>query len=192
LLVGVGIVDSNSRTISGITYNSVSLTQIYGLTPMDGGFSTRKYALYYLIAPSTGANNIVVTFSGAISNDGSAVASSYTGVRQEDFPDASNENHNSGTTAASVLVTTTVNNCWLAGIGFNQRTTFSAGSDTTIRNTQVGQNVSICSLDSDAPKTPTGEYSLLFTSGNSNFTGIMGVSMEPTPADNNSGFFNFF
>lgn len=48
-------------TVSGVTYNGVSMTQ-----DLDSGAGTSGHAYEYsLVAPATGANNVVITLSGA-------------------------------------------------------------------------------------------------------------------------------
>jgi hypothetical protein len=69
LLVGVTCVNA---TISSVTYNGVGMTAVE-----SGGASIRLYAL---VAPATGANNVVVTLS--TDEAVCAVAASYTGVDQ--------------------------------------------------------------------------------------------------------------
>src|SRR5438067_591060 len=78
LLVGVEI-SVGGETVTGVTYNSVAMTQI-NLQDLNGSTFRNTY-LFYLIAPATGANNIVVSASGGTGNI-YAAAASYTGVDQ--------------------------------------------------------------------------------------------------------------
>lgn len=66
LIVWVSYFDS-ADTISSVTYNGVAMTAIPSGSAANGNY---KIAGYYLIAPATGANNVVVTFSGAVSDFG--------------------------------------------------------------------------------------------------------------------------
>lgn len=62
LVVTVG--ESRNVTVTGVTYNGVALTKAKEL---DGGGGGNDYAsIWYLIAPDTGTNDIVVTYSGSI------------------------------------------------------------------------------------------------------------------------------
>lgn len=66
--------------------------------------------MYYLINPSTGANNIVASTS--ISQTLIFQNTSYTGVKQSAQPDASNTSAYTTTTSQSTSVTTIADNCW--------------------------------------------------------------------------------
>lgn len=59
LLVGIGS-GASSDVITGVTYNGVAMTRAVGLSP--GGPSAYWY---YLVAPPTGNNDVVVTLSSA-------------------------------------------------------------------------------------------------------------------------------
>jgi len=82
VFVGVGQ-DSGSdatKTISGVTYNGVAMTQIG--TPKHTNNSTSGYlACYGLINPTTGTNNVVVTFASAPST-AQCGSVSFTGANQ--------------------------------------------------------------------------------------------------------------
>jgi hypothetical protein len=76
LVVGVGY-SSASRTVTA-TYNSVAMTSLWSQhesTASSGG------AAFKLAAPSTGSNNVVVTFSASV-DIGAAGASTHNGVDQ--------------------------------------------------------------------------------------------------------------
>lgn len=80
LLVGVGI--DGSETISGVTYNSESMTLLSPPGSLSQG-SLEVLAVYYKVAPATGANDIVVTLSGDFSGTRiTAVGASFYGVDQ--------------------------------------------------------------------------------------------------------------
>jgi len=61
LLVWVTCVDATETAPSGVTYNSVAMTK-KGSTATNG---TMSISLWQLVAPATGANNIVATFGTA-------------------------------------------------------------------------------------------------------------------------------
>jgi hypothetical protein len=67
----------NDASVASVTYNTVSLTQGKRETGSAGGFWAE---VWYLIAPATGAHNVVVTLNTA--DDVEVAASSYTGVAQ--------------------------------------------------------------------------------------------------------------
>src|SRR3990167_11248949 len=70
--VGVNFTDSD---VTGVTYNGVALTLLRALE------NTMRDEYWYLIAPATGAHDIVVSFAGA-SREKVCNAESYTGVHQ--------------------------------------------------------------------------------------------------------------
>lgn len=143
----------NTQTISSVTYNSVAMTFI--AESIVAG--SQPVAVYYLVAPATGANNVVITLSGATFIFSSS--SSYTGAKQTGQPDGSNTGKASGTSHA-ISVTTTADNSWgVAAYRAEGDGVTSAGSGTTLRN-----NSGIQLYDSNGPKTPAGSLTLTATS----------------------------
>lgn len=61
LIVGVGIKTDANQTISSVTFDGSPMTLVPGSTATNG--TNVLSALYYLIAPPTGAKNIVITTS---------------------------------------------------------------------------------------------------------------------------------
>ncbi|MBN1421611.1 MAG: DUF2341 domain-containing protein [Planctomycetes bacterium] len=76
LIVGVSIQNASSQTVSSVTYAGTNLTQAGAAT---NGTAVRS-EIWYLVAPATGANDIVVTLSAAAQF--AAGAASFTGVHQ--------------------------------------------------------------------------------------------------------------
>lgn len=116
--------------VTGITYNSVAMTKINSTVTDSAVLFT---SLWYLVNPSTGANNVVITTSTATGVVGSSA--SYTGVNQTGQPDASTTVASSTTTSYSSSVTSVANNCWTiatsrTGNGF----ALTAGANTVVRN----------------------------------------------------------
>lgn len=108
------------------TYNGVSMTSLTSQTTAH-----HKHEVFYLIAPATGANNIVCT-------GGTWVATSYTGVSQVAPIDSSN----SGQTASytiNVATTVVASNCWIVsatGASFNSNS-YTSNSNRTDRFTST-------------------------------------------------------
>lgn len=166
LLVGVG---ANSTDTSGVTYNGVAMTQI--ATDVTG---TAGYAsLWGLLAPSTGANNIVVTQTTTTYM--SACAVSYTGVVQSGLPSITGTD---SATPLSISLTTTVDNSWLVVFGKNDASVdgFSNGTNGTIVVTPNGNITSFA--DSNAAKSPAGSYTTAMTSSSN----VVGVACAIAPA----------
>lgn len=65
LLVVGALCDVTSDFLTGITYNGVALTFIGKHGPIAPSDSTRWTYLYYLLAPATGAHNVVISASSA-------------------------------------------------------------------------------------------------------------------------------
>lgn len=137
LLVGGSVTSGTARTVTGITYNGVAMTSIGTTTA-----GTVYGFLYYLIAPATGANNVVVTISGVTDGGNKqfdANAQSYTGAAQSAQPDSFNTNSLTASTVTNFPVTTTVvgSNCWLVGIasedGGGIAASATPGANTTYR-----------------------------------------------------------
>jgi hypothetical protein len=76
--VCVGWRVNDGQSISGVTYNGVALTEDANSPVLDGRTAT---ALYSLVNPASGANNIVVSLSGAATSIAS-IAVSFTGAHQ--------------------------------------------------------------------------------------------------------------
>lgn len=78
LTVGASVSAGSPPTISGVTYNSVAMTAMSGPTLF---ITFGRYSSWRLIAPATGANNIVASFGGTA--DEAAVGGiSFTGAHQ--------------------------------------------------------------------------------------------------------------
>src|SRR4051794_29203748 len=87
LLVGFVASDGTDadRVIQSITYNGVGMTQA---VLNDDTARDLTAGIYYLVAPATGAHNIVITFNGGTVTDCGGVGVSFTGVDQSNPLDA--------------------------------------------------------------------------------------------------------
>lgn len=72
-LVVLVAIETASRTVSGITYNGVSLSNI----GVDGhsGFSSLRMEAWKLAAPATGTNNVVISIAGGTARFSGAIYS---------------------------------------------------------------------------------------------------------------------
>ena len=116
----VVLVRKGSATILSVTYNGVAMTPI-----TDDG---TNYG-YYLVAPTTGANNVVVTMSSAATIWG--VAASYTGARQSGQPDAS-ATFSDAANPSTATLTVAETGAWLLALAVST-SAISAGSGATLR-----------------------------------------------------------
>ena len=169
LVVGVGIEDADDE-ISGVTYNGVAMTLVDKIV---NGVPNEWTYMFYLLNPSSGTNNVVVTASSSTTIRGLGV--SYTGVLQSGQPDSKNEATAQG--ASHALSTTTVlDNSWVVGMAQGDDATPGAGTGVTSRATVGGSRIG----DSNGPKTPAGSYSMTFTGGASTRINIEMASFSPS------------
>ena len=149
---------------STATYNGTSMTQI-GSTVNSA--DNMGQALFYLVAPTTGTNNVVVTRSGG--SYISSLSQSYTGASQTGQPDASNSG--TGSVGSSpwqftATVTSTQDNCWAVVVARDTGDgviTFISGG------TQRSNSVFTQGGDSNGPKTPAGAINIV----------LQGASLSP-------------
>ncbi len=111
LLVVEAMIGSASDILTGVTFNSIAMTRI-GISAATT--DNQRVALYYLVAPASGAHNIVISTSGATRIDCRAL--SYTGVDQTNTLNEFSSNTATGTiTGVTVSVTPTYTNTWVVG-----------------------------------------------------------------------------
>lgn len=153
--------DFTSATNGGFTctttYNSVAMTRHISIT------ANYSSAAFTLIAPATGANNIVESFSGATSIS-SSMSISFSGADQTTQPDGSNTASVGGSSAA-LTMTSTKNNTFFVDILVknNGESVTVGGSQTQIFNYNVAAN-----------KTWAGSYKQLAVAGNYDMAWSMG------------------
>lgn len=169
------------------TYAAVSLTQVNQATT---GPANYRQNLFYLAAPTTGANTLALGGSNRI-----GASSSYSGASQTGIPDNSNTGSNS-TTSLTIATTTIADNCWVV-MGMTTESSSNdsqtAGASTTQRSTTGTLDSSVGGIyDNNAAKTPAGSVSLIVTHGGTT-PGMAGVtaSFAPPGAASNTGFFLF-
>ncbi len=176
------IQDVSVPAVTGVTYNSVAMTQI-GTTSSQGSSSgNQTTSLWYLIAPATGHNNVVISTSGSPF----AIVSgsvSYTGANQTGQPDSYTVGSTTNTTDYALSTTVVAANCWLIIASKNDGGIPGAGTGTTSR--VAGAN-GIGMMDSGGTVS-TGSQTLHSTNGSSiNWNGLI-ASFKPVGAS--GGFF---
>lgn len=178
LVVGVAY-PSTSITISSVTYtkggnvtNLTAIDQQAKSTPDVSG------ALYYMIAPDTGAHNIVITVSSNTAVYGASA--SYTGVNQSTQPDAHNK------VLGSSLTLSVVNpNCWIvASSALNHSPTigisYSAGSGFTLRQSQNnGALTTSLGLEDSNATVSTGNNTVAFGASSGSPDTVTAASFSP-------------
>jgi len=155
ILFVIGWVRGNGNTVSSMTYNGVSMTQIGSQLDTGTGNHDKSF-MFYLVNPASGTHDVSISFSG--NNYCYAIACSYTGAKQTGQPDNSADRTTKSETNSTVSLTTVADNSWVimgwAGTGSSA----TAGTGTTKRNT-VASNSDF--FDSNGPITPAGSTSLV-------------------------------
>lgn len=172
-LLTVGVYGGADR-ITGVTYSGVSMTFINKLL-MTGAAAGQYIYLYYLLAPASGANNIVVTASAA--TDMYGAGSSYTGVKQTGQPDASaTQATASSQLSLTTSLTTVADNCWIVGHAYSNNAV-TAGTNVTVR---TGSVAGLRMFDTNAAQTPAGSKSVQTTQTPADFIGHCIASFSPS------------
>lgn len=155
----VGVVSNDltdaDRVVSGVTYAGEALTLIR--EDQDNSRNLGR-GLWYKVAPATGANNIVVTFTGTVS-DGAAAAVSLTGVDQSSPIGASAADSVDNAAPYDANLTTTTDNSWVVDIGivdqgFTEPTVQSGGIQTLRASFDGGGDYTF--MGTYGPKSPAG------------------------------------
>lgn len=163
LAVGFGgDVFGGADDVSSVTYNGVALTLIEKSLGLTAG---RLGYLYYLLAPATGANNVVITFSS--SHNINACAESLTGVAQTAQPDNHTQHLQAlGSTSETTSLTTIADNCWtvLVEQGYENGPAATAGTGLT-RRAACATFGDLEIFDSGGAITPAQSYSMTTNRG---------------------------
>lgn len=168
---------NTSTSVTGITYNGVAMTQINGVRCPTDRFMT----LWYLIAPDTGTNDVVVTSSE--STNLRFAAASYTGAKQTGQPDGSDTSTGTSVSTISTDITTVANGSWMIMfIKDNQGAiTYTTSTGDTIRfNTDAGGQAF---MDTGGAISPAGSNTMTMNGAGVNI-GALAASFSPseTPA----------
>ena len=170
--------------VTGVTYNGASMTQVGKLAT---GVASYENYIYSKVAPTSGANNIVVSCSG--SRTLICLSKDYTGVDQTTPAEAYNSTSTTGS-PGTVSVTTLTNNAWIFGtIRVNASVPTSNGTNT-VSVTNSASDVGFRLYDSNAALTPAGSYSLNWNFSSSQLYGAQIISIKPAGAAviNGAGF----
>lgn len=186
LMVGVSSVTGPGSTYpTGVTYNGVSMTEIAGTRGAQGNTAT---TLFYLLAPATGAHNVVVTFAASAQIVSHSI--SWTGVKQSGQPDASNGNHGNAGTDSNVTFTTVASNAVMFAF-----TSQESNSQSVTANSPMTQRVQLTTYTNqytcsgDYIKASPGSQNLGFDTGFFNNWAISAASFAPATSGSNTGFF---
>jgi hypothetical protein len=120
---------NTSTSVSAVTYNSVSFTEVPGSATNNSNFYVR---FYYLVAPATGANTFQVTFGGATAFDIGCSILTFTGVDQSVPLGTAANAANFGTTP-SVAVSAATDDLVVDAVCREHVGTFTVGAGQTQR-----------------------------------------------------------
>lgn len=180
----VSFVSAGSDIVTGVTYDSVAMTQAKKQTHTATG---RMLYAYVLHNPNTGGSlNIVASASG--STDLRITGASYTGAQQTTPVDASASAYNADD-PFNLSITTIADNCWLIATHEGDAANPTALVNATARNGTGFADTAV--VDSNAVKTPPGAFTIGWDYSAGDNHNAVGISIAPA-AGVNSNFLQFF
>jgi hypothetical protein len=167
---------ASTSTVTGIKYGGVSMTKAVGGRSSS---ADRMISIWYLVAPATGSNDVVVTSSTSQALRFGAI--SYSGVAQSSPTDGTDTTLNqTGATTISTDITTTTDNCWMfmfAKDNAGSKTYSSTTGDTIRLATDDGGH---SSSDTGAAITPAGSNTMTHQVNSGTVTiGAIAVAFKP-------------
>jgi len=175
VLITTTFTSGSGTDVSSVKYNGDDLTRLVKQSHASG--STNYTYVYYMTAPDTGTNNVVVALSGNINSE--TAATSYTGVDTANFPDAWTSHVGQSTKSYTLSLTTTKADCWIvAGLRDTDDATFNSGASRVSRTT-----VGVYGQDSDESLGAAGSKSFNWTgAANKRLDGVVLISLAPAGA----------
>lgn len=182
-LLNVLPIVASGATASGVTYNSVAMTA-GGTTMTDE--SSRTYTFWYLVAPATGANNVVISVTASVFIRGTCA--SYTGVDQTTPINGSlGKIENTATSPVNVNLTSTVADTWAIGAFRSDAGTQSDGTGAgalTLR--AVANSLGYADTNGSLGTTGTEGINFQISSGNGWLLAALiapsaGATFQPRP-----------
>lgn len=178
--IGVNSADSVDH-VTGVTYNSVAMTRgpsmFSGVASLDGQY------LYYLVAPATGTNSVVVSTNN--SQPIYATSVSYTGAKQSGQPDNTASSNGSGASTITLNITPSANGCWVITGASDEQVGNPAinGGITARGSNQVEGNAA----DSNATVTAGSPFACNWKTpnGNNGLFSVVAASFAPAVSVSN-------
>ena len=177
--VGVNSADSTDH-ITGVTYSAVAMTRAVA-SFNDNGANQDQVYLYYLVAPATGANNVVVSSNAA--KDIYSVASSYTGAKQTGQPDATQHGSTGlGVGGPNITLTFTVvaTGCWIISAAVDEQSG-SPSAGTGLNATRSSQTFESVTADTNGTVS-TGSNSVTWNRATPYYVSAVAASFAPSAA----------
>ena len=167
----VGFTHRTNDDVTGVTYGGVAMSQLIKVNNTTDG---EWLYIYGLIAPATGANDIVASFSTSQVNYYGAV--SYYNCKQDGLPNVTDSlSQETAQTSITATFTTTKDNC--IGFAFSYGGgTETVGDGSAILNYLNGVGM----LESNPLAIPTGEFSMTVNFASAE-AAIIAVAVEPFP-----------
>ena len=174
--------------VTGVTYAGVAMTKVVELDA-NASFNDRAITMWRLVAPATGANNVVVSAAGA--NNLRFASSSYTGVDQTTPENGTDTSTGTSVATISTDITTSVADCWMLQFSKDQngnRTYTNSTGDNIRNNTDAGGHM-FCDTDASF----SAGLNTITNTMTSTSLGALAVAIRPVAAATNTGnFFAFF
>jgi len=172
---------TSATKMSGITYNGNSLTAVNSKQLNPQGWTY----IHYIVNPSTGANNVVITWTASVGAS-RGVAVSYTGASQTGVPDS--QTTGDQTTSPQTCSTTVVTDqSWLIMNNLADRN-ITASTGATTRSSGWSDVGAV--FDSNGG-VGTGSQNMQTTTSGTATYGYAICSFAPAAASANSNFFMF-
>jgi len=126
----------SSAVVTSVTYDGVAMTQL-DFEETGGDIDNTRFATYYILGPSTGANDLVVTYTGTASNWYGSFYSLYDAEQS-----APANNKGTDTTATSTATLTADGDEFgigLAGSGYGKPVGYSLTGDASSNQQTMNQ-----------------------------------------------------
>lgn len=156
ILWGTSFSNGAGDVVTGMTYGGVAMT----LARKENALTTNWLYIYYLVAPTVGTANLVVSASTTVT-EFNVMGASFFGALQTGLPDATSTT-SGGSSPISGSITTVADRSVVVMIARNTSGPNTASTNSTEANAQSGASL----FYSTAMKTPAGS-----TSMNATYTG---------------------
>lgn len=138
LLVGTRVRDANAQNqtlATAVTYNGTSLTLYREYALLSSGLGEYLGVQWWrLVAPPSGAANVVVTWGNGVPQQGGAVAISLSGVGQATPLEAFGETNGTGSLTTVASVTTLTAEAWVVSNVYSGATSATLNAGPTQRD----------------------------------------------------------
>lgn len=162
-------IESGSDLATGVTYNGVAMTQA---VKKQSSTAIEYVYLYFLDAPASGSNNVVISLSGSSTINSFAI--SFSDALQSGTTDSTGSATSASANTLTLTTTVVASGCVLVGMfGFAAGGTISAGAGTTLAASSGSRGIGYSTSE-----VGTGSQSLVYNeTSTSEITGVI-ASME--------------